>query len=119
MSPAPLRERLRKALPAAMRARDRAAVSALRSALAAIDNAEAVDRPTSADHGLAIGETPRGAGAADVARRTLSDADVERIVRMQVAESRAAAATYERAGETARAEIMRAQAAALETHLTG
>jgi uncharacterized protein YqeY len=38
-----LRDRLRRALPAAMRARDAPAVAALRSALAAIDNAEAID----------------------------------------------------------------------------
>jgi uncharacterized protein len=38
-----LRGRLRGALPAAMKARDAAAVAALRSALAAIDNAEAVE----------------------------------------------------------------------------
>jgi uncharacterized protein len=38
-----LRERLSGALPAAMKARDRVAVAALRSALAAIANAEAVD----------------------------------------------------------------------------
>ena len=38
-----LRDRLRRALPAAMKARDRPAVTALRSALAAIDNAEAFD----------------------------------------------------------------------------
>jgi uncharacterized protein YqeY len=38
-----LRERLSRALPVAMKARDRVAVAALRSALAAIANAEAVD----------------------------------------------------------------------------
>jgi uncharacterized protein len=38
-----LRDRLRRALPPAMKARDRPAVTALRSALAAIDNAGAVD----------------------------------------------------------------------------
>jgi uncharacterized protein YqeY len=38
-----LRDRLRRALPAAMKARDRTAITALRSALAAIDNAEAFD----------------------------------------------------------------------------
>jgi Yqey-like protein len=38
-----LRDRLRRALPAAMKAQDRPAMSALRSALAAIDNAEAFD----------------------------------------------------------------------------
>ena len=38
-----LRERLSRALPVAMKARDRVAVGVLRSALAAIANAEAVD----------------------------------------------------------------------------
>lgn len=38
-----LRDRLRRALPAAMKARDRTTITALRSALAAIDNAEAFD----------------------------------------------------------------------------
>ena len=38
-----LRDRLRRALPVAMKAQDRPAVAALRSTLAAIDNAEAVD----------------------------------------------------------------------------
>ena len=38
-----LRDRLRRAPPVAMKARDRTAVTALRSALAAIDNAEAFD----------------------------------------------------------------------------
>ena len=37
-----LRLRMRQALPEAMRARDKAAVSALRAALGALDNAEAV-----------------------------------------------------------------------------
>ncbi len=40
---------MRRALPAAMRARDHRAVTALRSALAAIDNAEAVDPAKAAD----------------------------------------------------------------------
>jgi uncharacterized protein len=43
---------MRRALTAAMKSRDRLAVTALRSALAAIDNAEAVD----------IATTPRAAG---------------------------------------------------------
>jgi uncharacterized protein len=48
-----LRDRLRRALPAAMKARDRPAITALRSALAAIDNAEAYDP----DEALAEGTT--------------------------------------------------------------
>ena len=49
-----LRDRLRRALPVAMKARDRTAVTALRSALAAIDNAEAFNP----DDALAEGTTP-------------------------------------------------------------
>jgi hypothetical protein len=41
-----IRTRMRRALTAAIKARDRSAVTALRSALAAIDNAEAVDPAT-------------------------------------------------------------------------
>ena len=48
----PLRQNLRDALTTAIKSRDRVAVAALRSALAAIDNAEAVDRPASTDRNL-------------------------------------------------------------------
>jgi hypothetical protein len=50
-----LRDRLSRALPAAMKARDRPAMTALRSAVAAIDNAGAVD-PT---HAPPTGQHPR------------------------------------------------------------
>src|SRR5256885_6974081 len=70
----PLRQRLRDALPAAMKARDRVAVAALRATLGAIDNAEAVDRAPSGDHGLAIERSPVGVGAAEVERRGLARA---------------------------------------------
>jgi len=56
MTPADdLRDRLRQALPAAMKARDRPAITALRSALAAIDNAEAFDPDEALAEGL-LGE---------------------------------------------------------------
>jgi hypothetical protein len=54
---------MRQALPEAMSARDKAAVSALRSALAALDNAEAVPVDGSAARGLAIEQSPVGVGA--------------------------------------------------------
>jgi uncharacterized protein YqeY len=68
----PLRTRLRAALLEARRARDAETVSTLRTALAALENAEAV--PTAARAG-AIEQAPVGAGAAEAARRVLSDAD--------------------------------------------
>ena len=89
--PVPLRQRLRVALPAALKARDRLAVAALRSTLAAIDNAEAVDRSAAVDRHLAI----------------------ERIVRAEVAERESAAVEYERAGHRDRAEQLRGEASAL------
>ena len=91
-----LRERLSRALPAAMKARDRPAVNALRSAMAAIDNAGAVDptqaRPDTAhpgppaanaidpEPGRAEGGDPNvagsvvGVGVTEVERRSLSEA---------------------------------------------
>ncbi len=61
-----VRARLRAALKAAMKERDRAATATLRSALAALDNAEAVD-PASA--GLAEVEHERIARDGRRARR--------------------------------------------------
>lgn len=108
-----LRERLRAALPTAMKARDRTAVSALRSTLSAIDNAEAVDRPAGVDRGLAIEQSAVGVGATEVARRELSDDDVEHIVRAEIAERETAAAGYAESGRVEPAERLRAEAAVL------
>lgn len=57
-----VRDRLRRALPAALKARDRLAVAALRSTLAAIDNAEAVDATTAtATAAPPLGSAPESA----------------------------------------------------------
>jgi uncharacterized protein len=68
----PLRTRLRAALLAARRARDADTVSALRVALSALENAEAV--PTAARAG-ALEDAPSGVGASEAPRRTLTRAD--------------------------------------------
>jgi uncharacterized protein len=115
-APGPLRRRLREALRTAMKTGDRAAVVALRCTIAAIDNAEAVDRPASAA-GLAIEQTPVGVGAADVERRVLTEEQVARIVRAEVAERKAAARDYDRAGRPGDAERLRREATALAAHL--
>lgn len=213
-----LRDRLSRALPAAMRARDRPAMTALRSAVAAIDNAGAVDpthplptdqdpriatsaarpqaspgpgfrpraslgsgsrppesvdrgtrpavvtdtgsrppkstapgsrRPSSgagtrspespgpgtgqsastgpeaghSDLGAAraahpeLAGTVAGVGATEVERRSLSQAQMEAIVRVEIADRETAAAGYERAGQLARAERLRAEAKVLLSHL--
>jgi hypothetical protein len=66
-----LRQRLREAISAAMKERDRVAVTALRSTLAAIDNAEAVDTTASAAGSLTIKSSP-------VVRAGVSEGDHER-----------------------------------------
>lgn len=118
MTENPLRRRLRDALTAAMKTRDRTAVAALRATLAAIDNAEAV-RPGGDPAGsLAIEHTAVGVGVADVARRVLTPGDVERIVRDEIAEREDAAAGYDRVGRPERAGQLRDEARVLAAHLS-
>jgi uncharacterized protein YqeY len=116
-----VRQRLRRALPAAMKARDRAAVSALRSALAAIENAEAADASSApAAPGTAeFAGSVVGLGAGEVARRTVTEADAVAIVRAEIGERLSAADGYDSAGRSEHAERLRAEAAALAGHLSG
>ncbi|MFQ6395213.1 hypothetical protein ACLMAJ_17315 [Nocardia sp. KC 131] len=111
----PLRERLRAALPVALKARDRNAISALRSALAAIDNAEAID--TVDLRAGAIETSAIGLGAAEARRRDLSEADIEHIVRTEITERITAATEYDTLGRAARRDSLHAEAAALDALL--
>jgi uncharacterized protein len=130
---------MRRGLTAAMKARDKRAVAALRSTLAAIDNAEAVDvtqvppagggRPVSEAVPPVRGGRPAGegriagaalgVGAAEAERRTLTAAEMEAIVRREVAERQTAAQAYERAGQAPHAEGLRAEAELLGAYLDG
>ena len=101
-----------------MKARDKAATTALRATLAAIDNAEAVDTSGTEQGSLAIETLPAvGAGVTEVARRVLTEEDVVRIVRAEVDERERAAAEYAELGRPERAEQLRAESAALTAHL--
>jgi uncharacterized protein len=100
-----------------MKARDKAAVSALRATLAALDNAEAVAPAGEQLRGQAIEEAPIGAGATEVARQVLSEDDVVRIVRAEADEREKAAAEYRELGRDDRAEQLSAEAAVLRGHL--
>ncbi len=104
-----LTDRMREALRTAVKSRDKVAASALRSALAAIDNAGAIELPA-ARRGLAIEESPLGLGAAEAERRTLTEADVARIVRAEIADRDRAAAEYQQAGHDERATRLLAEA---------
>jgi uncharacterized protein YqeY len=113
-----LRQGLKATLRVALKARDTTAVAALRSAISAIDNAEAVDRSlASKPAGGVIAAARLGVGVGDVARRELSRQDVVEILRGEITERTAAAAEYERLGRAEKANRLRAEAIALVPHL--
>jgi uncharacterized protein YqeY len=112
IEPLPLRHRLREALAVAIKGRDRLSTSVLRATLGAIENAEAVPADVAAAGGpgsLAIEWSPVGVGAAEVARRVLTEDDVHVIVRAELAEREQAADTYLGAGRPEQAERLRAE----------
>jgi uncharacterized protein len=130
-----VRDRLRRALPAAIKAKDTVAVAALRSALAAIDNAEAVAADEvgpqmvdpQADHASASGRdsypeveiagTVAGVGAGEVARRPLTAWEIEESIRAEVVERQVVARIYESAGHLDQAERLRHEAQLLNAYL--
>ncbi len=117
-----IRTRLRRALGAAIRSRDTSAASALRSALSAIGNAEAVDKGTAQPAGAGSAHfagTVAGLGAGEADRRVLTDAEKLTIVRAEAAERQAAALEYERAGRAEAAVGLRRGAERLISVLDG
>ena len=118
--PADLTARLRGALTVAMKARDRPAVTALRTTLAALDNttAVAVTAPTAPTDGPIAGAVA-GLGTTEAARRELTDADVAAVVEDQIAAREEAAATYEQAGRHDHAVELRAEVAVLRDVMGG
>lgn len=108
--------RLTLALRAALRDRDHAAIAALRSALAAIGNAEAVGpagppaKPAASEH---FAGAAAGLRAAEVARKELIEAAKRDIVRAEIVDRELAASQYAAGGHAARADRMRAEVAVL------
>ncbi|OIJ68159.1 hypothetical protein [Streptomyces mangrovisoli] len=102
-----------------MRARDRATVSVLRATLAALDNAEAVPVAGTAARGLALEQSPVGAGATEAPRRELSEAEMTEIVRAEAAERIAVADRLTAPAHADRAAGLRAEAAVLLRLLDG
>lgn len=101
-----LQRHLRDALGSALRRRDHTAAAALRTALTAIANAEAVD-PAPEVAGPVVGRS------ADVARNRLTDAQVVEILRAEIADELASADAYARHGRAEQAAELRARAAVL------
>ena len=123
--------RLQAALTGALSSRDMIAAAAIRSALAAIGNAEAVPlrstpRPAPATDGSRrppigsghIADAAVGLGATEAARRQLTEADIAEIVLAEITDRRSAADQYDRLDRTERAERLRREAAIL-ANLTG
>jgi uncharacterized protein YqeY len=96
---------------AARKERDAVRVSALRSALSAIDNAETPVGP--APRAGAITDSATGLGAAEVPRRTLADAEIRTLIRTEIDERVEAAEQIDAAGRPDRAADVRAEVAVL------
>ena len=109
-----LRAQLASDLRGAMRARDRAAMAALRSLLGAIDNAEAVTTPARSS----VDPPLLGLGAAEVPRRRLDDATVDRVLYSEIADRDGAALEYRRLERHDRADRLDAEAAVLRRYLS-
>lgn len=114
-----MRATLRRDLTAALKARDPIAITALRSALAAIDNAEApADQPgpTTVESEHIAGSV--GQGAAEVERRQLTEPDLRAIVEAEVHERSVAASGYEQVGRSDLAQRLRSEADVLSRYLS-
>ena len=103
-----------------MKARDTPARNAIRSALAAIENAEAI-APETTGGPAATSEHVAGAavgvGVAEADRRELDEDHTLEIVSAERDERLAAAADYRARGEEQRAAELEAEAAALDAFL--
>ena len=116
-----VRARLSQALRDALRGRDQVATSALRSALAAIANAEAVaasPQPAPASGSEHFAGAAAGLGATEVARKELTEPAVREIVRAEIADRETAVRQYARSGHADRADRLRAEITVLQGVLT-
>lgn len=104
---------LRERLTSAMKQRDAVSMRVLRSTIAAIENAEAPSVDSEQLRGLAIERSPHGVGAGEVDRVRLTARDVRAVVRREIDDRLAAAASYERTGRDDHAAQLRAEAAVL------
>jgi hypothetical protein len=110
-----LRAQLRRDLQAAMKDRRRDETTALRGLLAAIDNAEAVGDPLSPTppaqaSSAHIAGAVAGIGAAEVERRRLSAAELERLMEAELSDRRSQADRFDALGRADDAARLRSEA---------
>jgi hypothetical protein len=114
------REKLRPLLLAARKDRDPIRVSALRSALSAIGNAETPDAGhLDVPSASAIAGSVAGLGAAEVPRRVLTYAEIRTLLRAEIDDRLLAADQIDAGGHSERATAVRAGAAVLVDLLGG
>ena len=101
--------RLQQALSRALKARDTEAVSALRSALGAIANAEAVPVPRRTGT-----EVMLGVGPSEAPRRELTDSEIVDVVEAEIVERRQAASGLVGLGQDAHVQRLVGEAKVLE-----
>lgn len=117
-----LRSLLRTDLVAAMKARRTEAVSALRTAIAVIDNAEAVNTPAQASvHTVSehVAGARTGVGSTEAERRILSLDDVRALLQAQVDDRTGEADRYDTYGQRDAALRLRREADVLRQYLVG
>ncbi|MGW6487350.1 hypothetical protein [Streptomyces sp. NPDC055056] len=117
-----LRSLLRTDLVAAMKARRTEAVSALRTAIAVIDNAEAVEAPAQASvHAVSehVAGAGTGVGSTEAERRVLSLDDVRALLQAQVDDRTGEADRYDTHGQRDAALRLRREADVLSRYLVG
>jgi hypothetical protein len=103
-----MRDRIRADLTNAIRSRDRPRINVLRSALSAIDNAGAVAATDSSEGTV---------GYADVARRSLDEAEVMGLIADEMSERETSAGHYLELGLTDQARRLREEADILRAYL--
>jgi uncharacterized protein YqeY len=106
-----MRARLSRDLVSAMKSRDSIATAALRSLIAALDNASAI--PMSAAHVRVLGRS------GDVPRKILSATECEDILGKEAQTRRVGASEYENLGRHEEAARLRAELAVIGRYVSG
>jgi uncharacterized protein YqeY len=114
-----LRAALRRGLTTALKARESDAVAALRTAIAAIDNAEAVAGPDVSVPvtNARIAGARTGVGSTEAVRRQLDGSQLRAILRDQIVEHTREADRYDALGQAEAAQRLRRQAGVLAPYL--
>ena len=104
----PIRDRLRSDLKSAMKTKDQMLMRVLRTAIAAIDNAEAVEGPTGAVGTIGYGDVPR---------RHLEPPKAVEILEAEIHERETGSAEYRRVGRADAAETLQAEISILRLYV--